>query len=322
MSENNQVIFNINDINVKLSSNDPKIIDDLNKLYGSYYEVGNNADFCINYIVGSNIKTNISYKEKNQSDDNYIERNGCNFNVYMSKYTENDRDFVKRIYTTVLIKLLQLDGYTIIHGACIAKDNKAIIISGNKRAGKTTTMLNLLKRGYNYVSNDRIAIKRINDTIVAIGIPFSMGIIKSDITANINPDEFKIDKDGDKEKIYVENYQIPKVLNVNIQPTAIVKSIIVPSYDQNTKSLNISVLDNPIAYLGDNIMTDNSIPEDKSFLNDIFKVDYKSCDYIDLIPTYLVIQNKYTFDDLNDFINDSIIKGENKDVLRLTRAFR
>ena len=95
-----------------------------------------------------------------------------------------------------------------------------------------------------------------------------------------------------------------------------------PSYDKNIEALNIKCIDNPVDYLGDNIMTDNCIPEDKSFLNDIFKVNYGNFDSINLIPTYLATQNAHTFDSLDAFIRNNIIKGENKNVLRLTRALQ
>ena len=39
-----------------------------------------------------------------------------------------------------------------------------------------------------------------------------MGIIKTDISTSINPDEFKIDTDGDEEKIYVEKESLLSAL--------------------------------------------------------------------------------------------------------------
>lgn len=45
----------------------------------------------------------------------------------------------------------------IVHGCCVEKNGRGIVISGDKYAGKTTSLLSLcLRKGYNIVANDRL----------------------------------------------------------------------------------------------------------------------------------------------------------------------
>lgn len=319
-----EYIFKINDVNLKIRSNDIRIIESLVDKYADYYEMGiEPVDFTINYSVTDYSKLGFSYKEKDQKDPVYINKNGNELHVFIKKFTENDINFVKRIFTTTLIKVLQEKQYTIIHGACVAKNDEGIIISGNKRAGKTTTMLNLLNKGYDYICNDRIAIKKVNDKYVAIGIPFSMGIILKDTSKLFDKSKFHIDKDFDESKVYIENNQVADLFDVNVKSMVNIKSIIVPKYNPYVKNINPYMIKNIKEFIGpENVMTDNAIPAEKNFLNELFKVNYSNSDFLNEIPAYYVEQSAYTFDELDKFISDYVIMEEKQNVLRFTHTHK
>lgn len=305
--------FRVNDIKIRIKTNDERVIKFLVKMYGDYYEVINSEDYdySINYHFG--IKhAGIPYHEKGEDDYNYLEFSNRNLDIYINEYSEIKHDFIKRMFTTSTIKVLQTSGYTIIHGACLIKNNQAIIISGDKHCGKTTTLLNLLKRGYDYCANDRIAIKNDNGSVKVVGIPFSMGIV-----TDINLPNHKVYEDEGHRKVYLDNYEIDKVLNVNKQAVSSVEAILIPKYQKGKLCLTIRKIENVRETLGNNIMVDNAIPKEKNFMNYFFVKYPKDESYIDMIPCYEIIQSENTFDALDDYIKEEIIR-EDKDVLRLT----
>lgn len=316
-----EYIFKINDVKLKIKSNDIRIIESLLEKYANYYEIGTEpVDFTINYSVGTNCNLGIPYKEKEQKKISYINKNGNELYAYIEDFTANDINFIKRIFTTTLVKVLQEKQYTIIHGACVAKNDMGIIISGNKRAGKTTTMLNLLSKGYDYICNDRIAIKKHGDEYVAVGIPFSMGITLNDSKKLFDISKFRIDKDCGEDKVYIENNQVEDLFGVNMKSITNVKFIIVPQYNPCIRNINPYLIKNTLEFIGsENIMTDNAIPTEKDFLNKMFNVNYSNSDFLNEIPAYYIEQSSYTFDELDKFISSYASERE-KNVLRFTRT--
>ena len=311
----NYCTFKINDIKIRIKSNDERTIKFLIKMYGDFYEVINSEDYdySINYHFG--IKhVGIPYHEKGENEDNYLDFSNRNLDVYINEYSDIKTDFIKRMFTTSTIKVLQSCGYTIIHGACVIKNNKAIIISGNKHSGKTTTLINLLKRDYTYCANDRLAIKYENNTVKVVAIPFSMGIVTDLYLPN-----HKVCDDNGYRKVYLDNYEIDEVLNVSKQAIADVNAILIPKYQKGKPNLTIKKINNVREVLEDNIMVDNAIPKDKHFMNYFFINYPKDESYIDHIPCYEIIQSENTFDELDEFIKKDVLKEE-KDVLRLTHS--
>lgn len=315
-----QYIFKINNVGIKIQSNKKQIIEDLIKKYGDYFEQGTKYDICINYEVDSTCKDGFQFKENEQSKYCYIKKQNNLLNICMEQYDKEDENFVKRMFTTTLIKILQQSGYVIVHGSCVVKDNSAIIISGDKRAGKTTTLLNLVNRGYDYLANDRLALKQTDDCVIVIGIPFSMGIMLEDAKRLFNIDNLSTGLDNKEKKVYLENNQISSFLNVRVKSSAMVKSFILLSYDQSVNSLETKKIDSLIDRLGNNIMTYNSIPNGKFFLNDMFKTNYPDPHFLNDISSFEVKQSCMTFDELDNFIKKEIIK-EKQYVLRSTYSY-
>lgn len=316
-----EYIFKVNDTKIKVRSNDPNVLINLIKLFGSYYEEGfGEEDISINYIVGTKRKTEYPVKENGQSKYGYVNKENNTINVFMYKYDEKDRDFVKRIFTTTVIKTLQQKGYVIVHGACASLYGEGFIISGNKRAGKTTTLLNLLIRGYDYVANDRVALKEDNGHFIVVGIPYSMGIILDDAKKYFDVSNCKKVKDGDKEKVYLNNYDVSKVFNVKVNSVVKLNTILFPIYNKNTKTIKIKDEPNIVSYLGnDNLMTNNCVVENKWFFNKLFDVKYIDPKFLNRAKAKIVEQSGETFDELDMYLKELV--GEKANVLRFTRSF-
>jgi hypothetical protein len=77
-----------------------------------------------------------------------------------------------------LIKWLLLEqGWIPMHSACVAKDGRAICITGAKASGKTSTLLNLLARnGCDLLAIDKFLIRGSGSHIEICGLPGKSGI--------------------------------------------------------------------------------------------------------------------------------------------------
>jgi HprK-related kinase B len=70
-----------------------------------------------------------------------------------------------------LISARLADGWALCHSAAVARDGRALAISGISGAGKSTLTLWLLSEGYDYVSNDRVLVKREGARVRVCGVP-------------------------------------------------------------------------------------------------------------------------------------------------------
>lgn len=311
-----KIVFECNDIKIGVNSNNDELVYDLVKKFGDYFNLTNEkTDYNISFLVYENpIPLGNEFKEINETEYNYVACKDNNLYVFMETYNKTKTDFIKRIFTNYYIKVLQKNGFIIIHGACVSKDDQAIIISGNKRCGKTTTLINLLDRGYDFIANDRLAVKKVNNEFIVHGIPFSMGIILENALKYPGFDikNKKIAIDGDKKKVYIEAADVSKMFDVYTKSSGIVKSIIMPEYNENLENIQVSKNDNCVNYLGDNIMFDNALPEDKQFINNLIKVKYQNPNSINNIPSYVIGQSSVTFDELDLFIRKNVLDNKRK----------
>ncbi len=270
-------IFRSNDISILVESNNSKIIEDLKLKYQTYFDTNDNFDFKITYLDHClPLQTSYKSKERNEKDYNYLDFNGDSLTVYFKCYDSTKEDFAKRILTTSLIKVLQKNGYTILHGGCVKNNDRTVIITGEAGSGKTTTLLELLANGYSYIANDRLAVKQTTDGIIVCGIPFSLGIIYNDAQSKIKGNDYTyVDSIN---KIFIENKDVASMLGVPVKNMGIATDIILCSNNTQTQTENKSIVE----LLGNNIMYDDCIPEDKKYLNVMFK------EYINYnVPTYL-----------------------------------
>lgn len=73
-----------------------------------------------------------------------------------------DREFVEdsaQFYSMLgmtFSEILKYRGLYFLHGACVRGNGKAYLFSGRSRAGKTTAAFNLVRRGFQFVSDDSL----------------------------------------------------------------------------------------------------------------------------------------------------------------------
>ena len=109
-----------------------------------------------------------------------------------------------RLIRQLILIGLQNNDWLFFHAACISCQEKGVGIIGNKKTGKTTSLFNLLINGeFEFVSNDKIAIKEIDGDIKIISFPISAGVrigtlncfqqlrvLNEEIPQDFSPDEF------------------------------------------------------------------------------------------------------------------------------------
>lgn len=311
-------IFGCNDVALKVESNSEKLVKDLVDLYGNYYDdEGITPVTTIRYLE-NDVPDNYMFRDREDENESYnylgFDKKTNTLSVsFDGNYDVQKLQFMQRIMCNVFIMEFQRNGYSIVHGACVAKDGKSFIISGNKGAGKTTTLLKLLEQGYDFISNDKVAVKMDNDGVITCGIPHSMGVIKEDI------DEFNIDKSlgrYDGPKIYFRVADLGKALNVGVYNKAHLVSMIFPRYEKGREEIDVSSCTNNLLQLGtDNVFKEDAVASQKSYLLEMMEpIEYIDAICINSVSGNLVRQGENTFEQLGSFM-DSKLKGEDSKCL-------
>lgn len=301
-------IFGCNNVSIKVETNSRRLLSDLYSLYGEYYCDQTSPSFTIKYIEGPITEEVIdNYQIADREDENetynYINFKKDVLSVHFDHYDISKVQFMQRIMINTFITELQRKGYVIVHGACVAKDGQCYIISGNKGAGKTTTMLKLLEHGYDFISNDKVAIKKINGEIIACGIPHSMGIIAKDVQKyHIEPRYGRYEGP----KVYFRVSELSKALDVSVYNKSVLKGIIFPKYQPGTQDIESSLCEDNLNQFGpDNIFEEDAVADQKSYLLDILQpIEYANPSVVNEVPGYNVIQGEETFEQLSNFIQN------------------
>ena len=261
------VVFSCNDVAVKINSDDEDIIKYLIEMFGNYYEMNNSekATITINFRIGLSNEFQFKDKERGDTSYNYISGSKNEININLPYYDESKQSFIKRIFTTSFIKAFQQTDYMILHGACAFKDNDGIIITGKAGSGKTTLLQQLLNEGYDYVANDRLALKEEENGIVVCVIPFSMGIRNVDIQKELTDYSSYYIKEIDKK--FIENKDVPKYFEVEMKSKIPLSTIIFCDYDTNIDGLRVNKIDDVNETIYPNIMFDDAIPDTKYYLH-------------------------------------------------------
>ena len=91
-----------------------------------------------------------------------------------------------RAVRTIVYKEMRERGYFFLHAACVAKERTGVAILGQRHVGKTTTLINLVANGWDFVSNDKIALSINDRQLIADGFPVSAGIRAGTIEALVD----------------------------------------------------------------------------------------------------------------------------------------
>lgn len=83
-------------------------------------------------------------------------------------------DALSEISSLIIFYRKPIQNYVLLHCAAIAKDNKALLFIGPTHSGKTTLTTYLINNGYNYISDDYVAISSNNLNVQPNGNPIHL----------------------------------------------------------------------------------------------------------------------------------------------------
>lgn len=136
-------------------------------------------------VIGDNIKNThgLYYRMvdkwfNNATLDCYIDNKNkicyaTNFYASSDKYKNL---LIQYFISNVFNRFLEMEGYLGVHSSCVEENNNGVLFVAGRYSGKTNCMLNMMNDGFNCVTNDKIALKKIDNSIIGYGIAQSISI--------------------------------------------------------------------------------------------------------------------------------------------------
>jgi HprK-related kinase B len=66
---------------------------------------------------------------------------------------------------------LRREGYVALHASAVSADGLAIVFAGNSGSGKSSAALAMMNQGFDFVSNDRVFLRRTDGLVEVVGVP-------------------------------------------------------------------------------------------------------------------------------------------------------
>jgi hypothetical protein len=149
---------------------------------------------------------------------------------------------VARLIRSILIADAVQNGWNQFHAACFASGGTGTLVLGNKRAGKTTFLISALAQfGAEYVTNDRILLKRNGEQLDAIALPFSVNISQHHLSLLPGYEFDKLanhryqSEHGQKYRILAN--QLCQQIGCTIRPQCGITTVLLPTYVRGEGSL-------------------------------------------------------------------------------------
>ena len=236
-------------------------------------------------------------------------------------YTDERLQHIEEIILGLLGKFIEDDGYFFIHGACISKNGKGIVLLGDKNIGKTSLMLEFIQNSYDFVNNSQLGIKGKNGISIPtrIGIRFDSlynGVIKEKYINQVKETKgysYGIEKNNKlklkaKEKFNLTVEDIKTIFKVKTINITEIKAIIEPCYLPGLKKIKIQEMSKEEII---NKLIENKrggIYSSVSYINKLF-ADNENLKLLDLIKKiniekgYRIFQSQSNEKELIRYIN-------------------
>lgn len=338
---------------ISIISNKFKIIEKLSIEYKDYFK------FKIEEKVKGNEKINIieskrlyhKYKDKNEikynKTENFFKKDrNClvvmnkpekNIDVLCEDYGVIESQYVGEILISLFGKHYENNGFYFLHAAGVAKNDNAILFTGEKNSGKTSIMLLLLQNGFDFIANSRIGI---NNEMLCIGQPYMLGmrlntaynLLSSDeqnkffntddykrVNKNLELERFNNDKESilkryHDRKINLKNQDIKDIFDCNLKNNAKVRTIIIPEYCKSIQKIEVRKLEEneKITMLMDNY--ESGVYSPVRYLNELYNRNNRIIpnNVIKNIDFYKIKQNENTNKELIEWINEKMIGEKSK----------
>ena len=160
--------------------------------------------------------------------------------VYFLPHVDRNRSFM-RLVRNLILNQLQCRNFIFLHAACVSFLEIGVGIIGDRMAGKTTTCLSLLSKGFAFTTNDKLAVTVTPQGPEAIGIPVSIGIRQG--TRELFPNiHYTGEWSSETDKIYLTPQCLCEQFHTDIRSCAMLRLFLLPVYDPSADTLVISEL--------------------------------------------------------------------------------
>lgn len=145
--------------------------------------------------------------------------------ILVDKFHESDEIKVKTyLLGSAFGMLLMQRGIVAIHGGCVSKDNKPLIIVGESGAGKSTMVNKLIRDGYKFIADDISAINVEKGIVIEPSFPQQK--LCEDIIENNNLDSNKYKKVVDGRNKYLVPVDKDIFLNTENEVSNLVEIVV------------------------------------------------------------------------------------------------
>lgn len=148
--------------------------------------------------------------------------------ILVRAHTGACRHALMRVVRELTMDHVVATGAVLVHGAAVATERGAIVISGPKRHGKTTLLMSLLEHsGVAYMSNDRCVLRAGDAAATVRGLPTFISITRRGLDAcpdvrarlfALRPDLAKADAAsvGFTPDLFVELFSVPRTASASL----------------------------------------------------------------------------------------------------------
>ena len=171
-----------------------------------------------------------------------------NINASAPIWREN---LVKYFTCNLFNRLIEEKGYVAFHASCVEKHNKGIVFIAPRDHGKTSCMLTLMNEGYNSITNDKLAITKINEQLFGYGVAQDVSIRLSPSFRNMPQNKKYLqfakeqniqltnEKKLEGQNIHLDSVQLATLNNVKQIPEVQLNTFIFPNYDSSVTNIKL-----------------------------------------------------------------------------------
>ena len=306
-------IFKYMDLKISISSENYNIINYCIDYFKNYF-------YC-SYDDFNDVIVSIDIMDCFSGESDYVLEAEEPFKIYVHKSgkriiivnieEKKYREFMRLIRELFVYYITLTKRCCFFHAACVANNELAVAIIGDKFAGKTTMCLNFLNFGWNFISNDKLVLVNKDNNILCWGLPIALGIregTKQLFAEKLN--DLPIDQEDNR--YYLTPNQLIDRFNIKVANGKKLKMILIPIFCPEAQNIIITKMpeEEAIPFLKKQKL--ESIYSNRKKMNRL--AAYSNDDFINSlieIPIYKVVINKEINSQLKDAIED-ILKKEEK----------
>ncbi|WP_034640898.1 HprK-related kinase B [Desulfovibrio inopinatus] len=186
------LLLQFDDLRIDLKTNSLKLVDDLREYYHEFLAEGEEASVVVTAIEMPNLDLNLPFVTKERDPgktslkEQYVDfpdgrivrkiKTGMIFmfgdgdHYAFGSCIENQAqiiNFLNNRFIEIVIKR----GSLLFHAAGVAVDGLGLSLAGFSGAGKSTLALHIMRRGTDFISNDRLMVRRRESGLEMIGVP-------------------------------------------------------------------------------------------------------------------------------------------------------